>query len=335
MLLLKDFASYLRDLGTDPSLHIVNRTDTGGEESGAGLSQAEPKVMLAPLVEGSTLVTKPVGQHSSTGFTHFLDGIERTHLPCYWSMTPTLYGYTAAVIRQRGSDRKMGTWGKASKENLFFPFSRIDPAGLRTRGISVQDIAEIGEQPDEHPAAMLDKARKAVGKVRGGLESQLAREWIQEHAHDPARWLIIDGSLTEVVDSSARQNIVGIIKSHQTQYFDLENQRKILGLQAGERSSVFAIPGRKRLGAYSWYLRLHSNAGRDIYFGLIRVEASPVQESVDLADEISRWLMAERAPLSLPDSRWDRLIYPIRDCEMYLRSTAPTRVMLEAAFSGM
>ncbi|HSE67337.1 MAG TPA: hypothetical protein VLB12_10130 [Gemmatimonadales bacterium] len=38
-------------------------------------------------------------------------------------------------------------------------------------------------------------------------------------------------------------------------------------------------------------------------------------------DELSRWILAERAPVSTPDSRWDRLLYGIRAVEEYLRSS--------------
>jgi len=333
-LLLKEFATYLREQANDPTLHVVNQSNTSAEESGP-LSAAEPKISTATLKEGSSLAAIPVGAPTGAGFTHFLDGIERTHLPCYWAMTPTLYGYTAAVIRQRNSDGKMSTWRALSAENLFFPSSHIDPSDMRRKGLQVVDTAEDGDQLGDHPVAILDKARKAVNKARGLLESQLAREWIEFHQSDSQAWLVIDGSLTEVVDSADRPNVVGVIKSHQTQYFGIEDQRKILSLAPGERSSVFAVIGRKRAGAYSWYLRLHSNAGRDVYFGLVRIEASPTRETLEMADQLSRWLLAERSPLSLPDSRWDRLIYPIRDCEQYLRSIAPTRIMLEAAFSGL
>lgn len=56
---------------------------------------------------------------------------------------------------------------------------------------------------------------------------------------------------------------------------------------------------------------------------LVRVEGPASDATLGRADEISRWLLAERAPLSLPDGRWDRLLYPIRDCEAFLRSRAP------------
>jgi len=333
--LLKDFASYLREKANDPAVHIINRSDTADEEQNAPLQTAEPRIASAKLVEGDKLAAVPVGAPADSRLTHFLDGVERTHLPCYWSMSPALYAYTAAVVRERGTDRSMRTWRCASDESLFFPFAHIDPTDMWSRGLRVVDTYENGETVDEHPGAMIDRARKAVNRTRSALESGLAREWVESCRSNPGVWLVVDGSLTEVVDSAERLNVIGIIKSHQTQYFGLEDQRRILSLAAGERSSVFAVVGRKRMGAYSWYLRLHPNTGRDVYFGLIRVEATPFPETIEMADDISRWLLAERAPLSLPDSRWDRLMYPIRDCEQYLRSIAPTRVMLEAAFSGL
>jgi hypothetical protein len=35
---------------------------------------------------------------------------------------------------------------------------------------------------------------------------------------------------------------------------------------------------------------------------------------------LSRRLLAERAPLSTPDQRWDRLLYGIHSVETYLRA---------------
>jgi len=48
------------------------------------------------------------------------------------------------------------------------------------------------------------------------------------------------------------------------------------------------------------------------------------QELLAVADELSRWLLAETAPLALPDPRWHVLLYPIRDCEQFLRARMPT-----------
>ena len=38
------------------------------------------------------------------------------------------------------------------------------------------------------------------------------------------------------------------------------------------------------------------------------------------ADERSRWLLAEVSPLALPDARWDKMVYGVRDCEEFLRA---------------
>ena len=40
----------------------------------------------------------------------------------------------------------------------------------------------------------------------------------------------------------------------------------------------------------------------------------------DRADEISRWILAEKTPLALPDGRWDKMSYGVRDCEEFLRA---------------
>jgi hypothetical protein len=38
------------------------------------------------------------------------------------------------------------------------------------------------------------------------------------------------------------------------------------------------------------------------------------------ADEVSRWILAEVAPVALPDGRWDKMVYGVRDCEEFLRA---------------
>jgi hypothetical protein len=93
---------------------------------------------------------------------------------------------------------------------------------------------------------------------------------------------------------------------------------------SAHRSSVFK-PVRPEVGeVYSWYVRLRPAAGHDIYWGLARIEGRADPETLDTADEVSRWLLSEVAPLALPDPRWHVLLYPIRDCEQFLRARMPT-----------
>jgi hypothetical protein len=38
------------------------------------------------------------------------------------------------------------------------------------------------------------------------------------------------------------------------------------------------------------------------------------------ADQISLWILAETSPLAMPDGRWDKMVYGIRDCEEFLNA---------------
>jgi hypothetical protein len=70
---------------------------------------------------------------------------------------------------------------------------------------------------------------------------------------------------------------------------------------------------------------MRDSTGHDPMWGLVRVEiANPPRIDVSAigakADEVSRWILAEASPLAMPDSRWDKMVYGIRDCEEFLRA---------------
>ena len=46
---------------------------------------------------------------------------------------------------------------------------------------------------------------------------------------------------------------------------------------------------------------------------------SPRDTQPETVDEISRWILAERAPLAKPDPRWPAMIYPIHYVEKILK----------------
>jgi hypothetical protein len=115
---------------------------------------------------------------------------------------------------------------------------------------------------------------------------------------------------------------LGLVKSHETQFLEGANLEIALTLAPGYRTSVFARGNRKRAKVYRWNLRLSPWEERDLLHGLVRLERAPKSEAVDEATRVSQWILAERAPLSAPDGRWDRLIYPVRQVETYLRAQA-------------
>jgi hypothetical protein len=309
--------------------------DWGGDDS--SLAPADPKLSGADIVEGSEMLVRNVGKPDGTRFTHFLDGIQESRLKYYDGLVPIVYGFTGAVVRARDEGRRMATCDCDSGANLYFPFSHVDFQSMLDAGLPCRDVeSEVQDKLDPaqaHPAKLKEAAQQAVSNNRRKREAGLADRWAKNALED--QWLLWDGSIAEGYEVSKHSRAVGVIKSHQTQYFTAEKQAIILSLKVGERSSVFRPTSARRTPVYSWYLRLHGNAGKDIYFGLIRVEAAARKETLALADEISRWLLAERSPLSLPDSRWDRMLYPIRDCEQYLRSIKPSKTMIDASLTGL
>lgn len=325
--LLKTLADYVRNV-PNPSVHVVMRQGLSGEQP-IMLPSAEPKTIKSVLVEDS-VCRGSVGEPCSGRIAYFMDGMQRPRGPIYINSTvPIIYGYVAATIRERGQDKRMRKHKHMPQESLYFPYDLLDWQGFRNAGMHTVDTTDRGQKADEHPLMMAERAKNKIGDVRSDLEKQLTSEWLAEF-NNRDEWLLVDGSLSGDYDNYTAPNIVGVIKSHQTQYFEFEDQQKILNLKAGERSGVFIPGGRNRPPVYSWYLRLRPNDGMDVYFGLVRVEAAKCDRTLELVDEISRWLLNERSPLSMPDARWDRMIYPIRDCELYLKSLAPSSAALDA-----
>ncbi|HXV89904.1 MAG TPA: hypothetical protein VD707_00960, partial [Gemmatimonadales bacterium] len=139
----------------------------------------------------------------------------------------------------------------------------------------------------------------------------------------PEEWLVVDGLLSESAVLAGHPRALGVIKSHGAQYFSGAELERALTLPQGRRTSVFQPRGRARHEVYSWYLRLWPWEGNDLLYGLIRVEARTHPDTVAAASATAGWLARERAPLAIPDTRWDRLLYPIWDVEQYLKARAP------------
>jgi hypothetical protein len=167
-----------------------------------------------------------------------------------------------------------------------------------------------------HPVRDLDAARALVDHTREALEQSVGVAYRRSSPH----WLIVDGSLAECADWARDRRMIGVSKSHARLPFDGDDLTMYLQLPAGHRSSVFQPSSHRLARVYAWGLRLWPWAGRDLFYGLVRVEAAPGDETLAMADQISRWLLAERAPISAPDNRWDRLLYGVRGVEDFLRA---------------
>ena len=229
-------------------------------------------------------------------------------------MTPTAFG--AVETRSR----------------LYVPRGLV-PASLWThivaRGFDPVDTtdADITEstdwpQVDAHPFAIAQRALDAVKRERESAERKLAEDWVAMRSEP----VFIDGSIATSDRISVAPNAVGVIKSHRTLYVSGPAMRVVQSLPLNHRSSVLRVIAYHRTAVASWYLRIRDCAGRDPMWGLLRVEtampdrsASP-QQVADYANLVSRWILAEMMPLSLPDSRWDKMVYGIHDCEEFLKA---------------
>jgi hypothetical protein len=285
-----------------------------------------PRLISATVIEGGALRPRRVFEPPAVGFAAFLDGTQQSHVACYLpGGIPIVYGTVGAVIRDRRNQR-LFTWRHAVEHRLYAPRANVSPSiwrSLSETGISVHDTSETdtSDVATEHPHALRELAVHRVQKDREIAERSLALEWCSREE----RPLLIDGG-TSGADQVARAACaIGVIKSHRTLYASGEALAAVLGLGYAERSSVFLVTSPKRASVASWYLRIRDPRGHDPMWGLIRVEVAPPAAGMDAdvgrrADVVSRWILAEVAPVSLPDGRWDKMVYGVRDCEEFLRA---------------
>jgi len=295
-------------------------------------SSDPPILRAATIVEGTTLraVKVPnVSRQVTSGFGAFLDGAQKVQIVGHHLGMPIVFGTVSAAVRVR-VNRRLITWGHQQprvERKIYLPLRYLPP--LHEMLETNRDVAEKqwqivdtstadrnGDYPSQHPSVLLERAIRAVDQQREQLEDRLAEAWC---ALGEAP-IFIDGGISRSASVASSSCAVGVIKSHRTLYVEGDALRIVLGLARGERSSVFRVSPRSRSSVMSWYLRLRNADGRDAMWGLVRVEIAEDDRPAERADEISRWVMAETTPLSLPDGRWDKMAYGVRDCEEFLRA---------------
>jgi hypothetical protein len=188
-------------------------------------------------------------------------------------------------------------------------------------GADLVDTSPSSGDPASHPFTLRDDAVHRIQDDREVAERDLAERWCNSE-QEP---LFIDGGISGSEKVAVAGCTVGVVKSHRTLYVEGAALQTIFALRRGERSSVFRVTSPKRITVASWYLRMRDPAGHDPMWGLVRVEvAQPSRVDVsgigEHADLVSRWILAEASPLAMPDARWDKMVYGIRDCEEFLRA---------------
>jgi hypothetical protein len=134
------------------------------------------------------------------------------------------------------------------REALFFPYRYIAPEALNAAGVTRAETVDTSPAADEplplFPPHLLVRAARRINAWREDAEAQLGVRWCRESAAN--EWLLVDGALTLTPELSSCARAVGAVKSHNTRFFDGDDARTVLGLRAGERTSVFQ-PGTRQV----------------------------------------------------------------------------------------
>jgi hypothetical protein len=242
----------------------------------------------------------------------YLDGVQRSEVVGYAGAAPIVVAEIAAAVRER-RERRLHT---VVEERRRLALGR--PAALNAAGAALGDMELVPLDIDDppHPVRDLAHAAQALDQRRGALEITVG----DRYRGRSDGWLMVDGTLSESPRWAADPRLVAISKSHSVLPFDGEDLERYLRLPAGHRSSVYEPMTRTLAPVRAWALRLWPWEGKDLLHGLVRVEVAPANGCPASADRISQWILAERAPISAPDRRWDRLLYGIHSVEQYLKA---------------
>jgi hypothetical protein len=279
----------------------------------SGGRREEASIRPARLVEGGRLGAVAVGAAEAwPGPLAYLDGIQGSEVVGYHGSSPLLAAEIAAAVRER-HDRRLHT---VTEQRRYLILAR--PAALAAAGDALLDREPVPLPDDDapHPVRDLVNAARALDRERGSLELAVG----DAYRARSSLWLIVDGSLAESPRWAEDPRMVAISKSHSVLPFEGEDLERYLRLPVAHRSSVYAPATRSLAPVFAWGLRLWPWEGKDLLHGLVRVEVAPANGTTELADAISRRIMAERAPVSAPDQRWDRLLYGVYSVEQYLKA---------------
>ncbi len=283
-------------------------------------------VALAALVESGAMRAHPL-EPAGAGppATCFIDGVQRWRVVGVQGVVPIVRAYVAAAARRRGPDRRLTTVADDSREFVITQREGLSAPARRALEESGLEIVDLPADDVGQPSRTLTAAHVRVDRAREAVERALAERCVT--GLGPDEWLVVDGLLSDSERLAGHPRALGVIKSHGTQFFEGADLERALTLPDRHRSSVFAPRSHAHRAVYSWYLRLWPWEGNDLLYGLLRIEARAHPETVTGASAVSAWLYAERAPLATPDTRWDRLLYPIHDVETYLNARTPRDLM--------
>ena len=288
---------------------------------------------------------RELGDHDGTSrLCYFLDGVQSSREIGRIEMVPVVVAtVTAAIInrcdrrftrmplesppvvvqavilpRSAGDEKLEAFWDLL----LAAGFSELAPDEVPSVPHLVLDSAEYAATYPSDYVGMRESARVRVRALRERLEGGMLRRWEgEDRVLNSDDWIAVDGQLRDIRESNRRA--IGLIKSVARPEFVGKDVGMLLDLEPGMRTTSFVPDWQLRRDQSerrtSWYLRMWPpQRGADALGSLMRIEA-PRDTGPEMVDEISRWVLAERAPLAKPDPRWPAMIYPIHYVEKILK----------------
>ena len=290
-----------------------------GKSAAAASPPLQTPFGIAEPVEGREVSAVAVGAPlQESRDAAFADGIQRYIVEGRIGVTPIIRAYVGAAVLDR-RDRGLLPAKHEAEEFIVAPLERLTDATvarLHETGLPVHDC---GVAEREHPILDVQLAVQQIEHRRRCAEVGVVAAFRREF---PDAWIVVDGSLRAYDEEVRESRLLGVIKSHETQFLAGVDLETALMLPEAHRTTVFRRVGGRQDTIHSWYLRLWDWVEQDILFGLVRVERQQGSQVLDEIDEVCSWLLAERSPMSTPDTRWDRLLYPIHEVENYLKARA-------------
>src|SRR5215210_8810527 len=324
--------------------------DLEAQQFGGRPPDEEPVPTGRPHHLESPVGSRDLGGHDGASqLCYFLDGVQSSREIGRIGMSPVVVSTVAAAIVNRCGrrfsrmslespptvvqavilPRSAGDAGVEAFWGLLLTagFSELEPDEVPSTPHLVLDSAEyIVEADPSDYVSMRERARGRVRSLRERLEGGLLRRWEGDDRvlEDSEAWIAVDGQLKDIRESNRRA--IGLIKSVARPEFVGKDVGMLLDLGPGMRTTSFVPDWQLRRERSerrtSWYLRMWPpQRGADALGSLMRVEA-PRDTGPGQVDEISRWILAERAPLAKPDPRWPAMIYPIHYVEKILKPLA-------------
>lgn len=290
---------------------------------------------------------REIGEPDGTSrLCYFLDGVQSSREIGRIEMSPVIVATVAAAIVNRcdrrfsrmpledaptvvqavilprsAGDEKVGAFWDLLVEAGFSEFGVDDVPSSSHLVVDSAQYVPYADPTDY--VGMREMSRSRVRTLRERLEGAMLSQWEGDDRTlaDGDAWIAVDGQLRDIRESNRRA--VGLIKSVARPEFVGKDVAMLLDLEPGMRTTSFVPDWQLRRDLSerrtSWYLRMWPpQQGADALGSLMRVEA-PRDTEPETIDEISRWILAERAPLAKPDPRWPAMIYPIHYVEKILK----------------